>query len=117
MRAIKSSYGKRTFGEDTMNALLTEKLIADAPVHTLEMQARGGVKGSSLGDRLVHLGADHSVPPAMAISVGAGFPDRKVWAASSAQTRAMHSLLLVPDGSYESIQRGVKEVLTQHLNP
>ena len=114
---LKKSYGKRTFGADTMNSLLTAKLIADAPVHTLEMQQRGGVKGSKFGDRLVHLGADHSVPPAMAINVGRGFPDRKVWAASSAQTRAMHSLLLVPDGSYESMQHGVKELSTRPGGP
>jgi hypothetical protein len=81
------------------------------------MQARGGVQGSIFGDRLVHLGADHSVPPAMAINVGPGFPDRKIWAASSAQTRAMHSLLLVPDGSYESIQHGVKELSTRLGGP
>ena len=115
--SLKSSYGKRSFGANTMNGLLTEKLIADAPLHTLAMQARGGVKGSVFGDRLVHLGADHSVPPAMAVNVGPGFPDRKIWAASSSQTRAMHSLLLVPDGSYESIKEGVKDLKRRRGGP
>ena len=114
---LKERYGTRTFGADTVNKLLTSKLIADAGVHTLEMQARGGVEGGQHGNRLVHLGADHNVPVAMAIKVGPGFPDRLIWAASSAETKAMHSLVMVPKGDYASIQAAVKDLATRPGGP
>ena len=107
---LKELYGSALCTAGTFNKLSSKRLRAEADLHTLDMQARGGVKGSTFGDRLVHLGADHSEPAAKAINVGAAAPDRLIWAASSAQTKAMHSILLVPNGEYASMQAGVKEL-------
>ena len=99
----RRSFGSRICGADTVNELLAAKLVREAPVHTLEMQARGGVNG----ERLLQLGADHSVPAATAIAVGAGFPDRMVWAGASAETKAIHTVVLVPNSAYDSIKPAV----------
>jgi hypothetical protein len=106
----RTLFGSNMLSSDQIGRVLCGKLSADAPVHTLEMQARGGVAGSLHGDRLLHLGADHNVPVARSVNVGAGFKDRQLWVAASAQTKAVHSALLVPNGKYESIQAGVKEL-------
>ena len=102
-------YGSRICGSDTVQGVLARKLIRDAPIRTLEMQQRGGVAGSQHGDRLLQLGADHSVPAARAITMP-GFPDRQIWAATSAQTKAVHSVVLVPNTEYASIRDAICEL-------
>jgi len=75
------------------------------------------LRGAAECAACVHLGADHSEPAAKAINVGKGGPDRLIWAASSAQTKAMHAVLVVPDGTYASMQVGVKELRSRPGGP
>ena len=112
-----AAYGSHTVGADSVAKLLSAKLIDDAPVHTLAMQARGGVPGCEYSDRLLHLGADHSQPAAKAINVGQDFPNRMLWAASWAQTKAVHSVLLVPSTDYKSLQAGLQDLKARPGGP
>ena len=89
MHEKRALYGSRVCGADTLNELISASIIADAPIHTLEMQARGGVAG----ERLLHLGADHSVPVGKAIKVGKGHPGRAALQRCGAQDiRCTHIL-------------------------
>lgn len=113
---LKERFGSTLCSAGTFNKLSAKRLHAEADLHTLDMQARGGVQRSTFGDRLVHLGCDHSEPAAKAIKFGKA-PNRLIWAASSAQTKAMHSVLLVPNGEYASMQTGVKELRNRPGGP
>jgi hypothetical protein len=103
-----AAYGSRLCGADSLNKLLMKKLKAEADLHTLRMQQRS--RGKDKGAKLRHQSFDHCDSIAMSINVGGGFPDRKLGGFTSAETRCVNSIFVVPNGSYEAMQPAVKEL-------
>lgn len=105
-------YERNICSTANLDTRLAAKLDRDARVRTLEMQQRGKPAGA---DRLQHLSFDHNVPIAKALKLGA--PNRQAWLATSADTRAVHSVVIVPSTAYANIEPAVKELGTRDAKP
>ena len=101
-----AEFGQGCAEKSTITEKIMDKLCGDAPLHTLDMQARGGVGGK----RLLHLAADHCQPPAKSVKLDCKAENRTMWMASSAETKSVHSLCIVPNETYDSIQTAVRDL-------
>ena len=103
---LSRDYGLCCASTASISKVLTAKMFHDADWRTLVMQQRGKVGGQPL-----HLQSlDHCNSLGTCIRVGAGYPDRKVLAVTSATTRSVLSIGVVPDKKYASASPLLREL-------
>ena len=103
---LSRDYGLCCASAASISKVLTAKMFRDADWRTLVMQQRGQVGGQQLH----HQSLDHCDSLGTCIGVGAGYPDRKVLAVTSATTRSVLSIGVVPDKKYASASPLLREL-------
>ena len=99
------AFGCTMPGYDALNNGMKRKLNKERDRHCLEMQQRAVHPVTKA--RLKHQGLDDCEALGPTIKVGGGYPERRVMAATTAETRTVHGLYLLPDGSYTSKQAAI----------
>ena len=104
---MASAFGSRVCGPDSMHSLLVRKLSTDAGPHTLAMQQRVGLPEHQ--SKLRHQSLDHCDALGKCIKVG-GHPDRQVVGFTSAETRGVHAIAVVPNTQFSSMKNMTEEL-------